>query len=52
MLAKVYAAQVVGLQADTVEVEVDIAKGLHSFAIVGLVLDLVYVFLTAIFLFC
>ena len=36
MLAKVYAAQVVGLQADTVEVEVDIAKGLHSFAIVGL----------------
>lgn len=36
MLAKVYAAQVVGLKADTVEVEVDIAKGLHSFAIVGL----------------
>ena len=36
MLAKVYAAQVVGLKADTVEVEVDIAKGLHSFTIVGL----------------
>jgi magnesium chelatase family protein len=36
MLAKVYAAQVVGLKADTVEVEVDIAKGLHSFSIVGL----------------
>lgn len=36
MLAKVYAAQVVGLKADTVEIEVDIAKGLHSFAIVGL----------------
>ncbi|MEK7622149.1 MAG: YifB family Mg chelatase-like AAA ATPase [Patescibacteria group bacterium] len=36
MLAKVYAAQVVGLQADTVEIEVDIAKGLHSFNIVGL----------------
>ena len=36
MLAKVYAAQVVGLKADTVEIEVDIAKGLHSFSIVGL----------------
>ena len=36
MLAKVYAAQVAGLKADTVEIEVDIAKGLHSFAIVGL----------------
>ena len=36
MLAKVYAAQVVGLKTDTVEVEVDIAKGLHSFAVVGL----------------
>ncbi|MBI2100611.1 MAG: YifB family Mg chelatase-like AAA ATPase [Candidatus Vogelbacteria bacterium] len=36
MLAKVYAAQVVGLRPDIVEVEIDIGRGLHSFAIVGL----------------
>ncbi len=36
MLAKVYSAQVVGLKADNVEVEIDIGRGLHSFSIVGL----------------
>ncbi|MBI4136407.1 MAG: YifB family Mg chelatase-like AAA ATPase [Candidatus Vogelbacteria bacterium] len=36
MLAKVYSAQVVGLKADIVEVEIDIGRGLHSFSIVGL----------------
>src|SRR3989344_5468745 len=36
MLAKVYSAQVVGLKADIIDVEIDIAKGLHSFTIVGL----------------
>ena len=36
MLAKVYSAQVVGLKADLIDVEVDIAKGLHSFTLVGL----------------
>ncbi len=36
MLAKVHSAQIVGLQADIIDVEVDIAKGLHSFTIVGL----------------
>lgn len=36
MLAKTFSAQVSGLRADIVEVEVDVAKGLHSFVIVGL----------------
>lgn len=36
MLAKINSAQVVGLRADLIIVEVDIAKGLHSFSIVGL----------------
>jgi len=36
MVAKVYSAQVVGLQTDIVDVEVDISRGLHSFTIVGL----------------
>ncbi|MEK7610292.1 MAG: YifB family Mg chelatase-like AAA ATPase [Patescibacteria group bacterium] len=36
MPARVYSAQVIGLKADTVEVEVDISRGLHSFSIVGL----------------
>ena len=36
MHAKVYSAQVSGLQADIITIEVDIAKGLHSFSIVGL----------------
>lgn len=36
MHAKVYSAQVSGLQADIITVEVDISKGLHSFSIVGL----------------
>ncbi|MBI2097818.1 MAG: YifB family Mg chelatase-like AAA ATPase [Candidatus Vogelbacteria bacterium] len=36
MLAKVYSAQVIGLRPDIVEVEIDIGRGLHSFAIVGL----------------
>ena len=36
MLAKVYAAQVSGLKSDIIEIEVDIAQGLHSFSIVGL----------------
>lgn len=36
MLAKTFSAQVIGLRADIVEVEVDVAKGLHSFVIVGL----------------
>lgn len=36
MLAKVSSAQLTGLHTDFIEVEVDISKGLHSFAIVGL----------------
>ncbi len=36
MSAKVYSAQLVGLDAHLIEVEVDISKGLHSFSIVGL----------------
>lgn len=36
MHSKVYSAQVSGLQADLITVEVDISKGLHSFNIVGL----------------
>ncbi len=36
MLAKVHSAQVGGLRADIVDVEVDVARGLHSFSIVGL----------------
>lgn len=36
MLAKIYAAQITGLRSDIVEVEVDVAKGLHSFVVVGL----------------
>ncbi len=36
MLAKVHSAQVVGLRADIIDVEIDIGKGLHSFTVVGL----------------
>ncbi len=36
MLAKVYSAQLSGLKPEIIEVEVDVAKGLHSFVIVGL----------------
>lgn len=36
MLGQVYAAQLTGLKPEIIDVEVDIAKGLHSFAIVGL----------------
>jgi len=36
MLAKVLSAQVSGLSADIIDVEVDISQGLHSFSIVGL----------------
>lgn len=36
MLAKVYGAQVSGLKPDIIDIEVDIAQGLHSFSIVGL----------------
>jgi len=36
MLAKVYSAAVVGLEAQPIEVEVDLSSGLHSFQIVGL----------------
>ncbi len=36
MVSKLHSAQVVGLSANHIIVEVDIAKGLHSFAIVGL----------------
>lgn len=36
MLARVHSAQVSGLQAHTIDVEVDISRGLHSFSIVGL----------------
>ncbi|MFH0907014.1 MAG: YifB family Mg chelatase-like AAA ATPase [bacterium] len=36
MLAKVYSAALVGLEARPVEVEVDLSSGLHSFQIVGL----------------
>lgn len=36
MLARVHTAQVTGLRADTIDVEVDVSRGLHSFSIVGL----------------
>lgn len=36
MLGKVHSAQIVGLKPEIIDVEVDIAKGLHSFTIVGL----------------
>lgn len=36
MAVKVYSAQVVGLKADIVEVEIDLSQGLHSFSVVGL----------------
>ena len=36
MVACVHSAQIVGLKTDLVDVEVDTAKGLHSFSIVGL----------------
>ena len=35
-LARTHSAQVVGLKADIIDVEVDISAGLHSFSIVGL----------------
>jgi magnesium chelatase family protein len=36
MLAKVYSAAIVGLNAQPIEVEVDLSVGLHTFQIVGL----------------
>jgi magnesium chelatase family protein len=36
MLAKTYTAQLIGLRADLLEVEIDLSRGLHSFSIVGL----------------
>ena len=36
MFAKIHSVQIVGLKPDIIDVEVDIGKGLHSFAIVGL----------------
>ena len=36
MLARVHSAQVSGLRAEMIEVEMDISRGLHSFSIVGL----------------
>ncbi len=36
MFAKLHCVQIVGLKADIIDVETDISKGLHSFAIVGL----------------
>lgn len=36
MAVRVYSAQVVGLKANIVEVEVDLSQGLHSFSVVGL----------------
>ena len=35
-IAKVYSAAVVGLDAQPIEVEVDLSSGLHAFQIVGL----------------
>jgi magnesium chelatase family protein len=35
-IAKVYSAQLVGLQSEIVTIEVDISHGLHAFAVVGL----------------
>jgi magnesium chelatase family protein len=35
-IARAYSAQLTGLQAETVTIEVDISNGLHSFSIVGL----------------
>ena len=35
-LAKVYSAALVGLDAQPIEVEVDLPSGLHAFEIVGL----------------
>ncbi len=36
MTAKVYSAAIVGIKAQTIEVEVDLGPGLHAFNIVGL----------------
>ena len=36
MSVKINAAQLVGLRADIIDIEVDISTGLHSFSIVGL----------------
>lgn len=36
MIARVHSAQIIGLKTDIIDVEVDTAKGLHSFSIVGL----------------
>jgi len=35
-IAKAYSAQLVGLQSETVTIEVDISNGLHTFSVVGL----------------
>ena len=36
MLAKVHSAQIIGLGAELIDVEIDVSRGLHSFSIVGL----------------
>lgn len=36
MVSRIHSAQIIGLKADIIDVEVDTAKGLHSFSIVGL----------------
>lgn len=36
MLSKIFSAAVIGLEAQLIEVEVDLQRGLHSFSIVGL----------------
>ncbi len=36
MLSKIYSASTLGVEANLIEVEVDVSKGLHSFDIVGL----------------
>ncbi len=35
-IAKVYSAQLIGLQTEIVTIEVDISNGLHSFSVIGL----------------
>ncbi|HNZ55247.1 MAG TPA: magnesium chelatase domain-containing protein, partial [Candidatus Paceibacterota bacterium] len=36
MVARVHSTQIIGLKTDIIDIEVDTAKGLRSFAIVGL----------------
>src|ERR1700733_2737401 len=35
-VSKIYSAQVIGMRADIVTIEVDLSNGLHAFSIVGL----------------